>query len=72
MTAQGKTAISATFANNLGVSFVVTGLVVPAVSLTYQSAYPTTRYWWDFAIFWLIAGIVWHLISRRILGGVEE
>ena len=64
--------ITATAVNNVAVSLVVTGLIVPAVSMAYQLSYPHARYWRLFAISWLVAGLSFHIISRRILGDIEE
>jgi len=37
--------LAATLFNNVAVAFIVTGFVVPIVSLAYQAAAPRGRYW---------------------------
>ena len=64
--------ITATAANNVAVSFFVTGIVLPVVSSAYQLSTPHTRYWGLFAVVWLAVGIIFHIVSRHILGGIEE
>ena len=64
--------ITATALNNIAVSLVVTGLIVPAVSMANQLSYPQARFWWVFALFWLAIGVLLHIIARRVLGEIEE
>ena len=64
--------ITATALNNVAVSFIVTGLVVPLVSVAYQLSFPRTRYWGLFAVMWLMCGLGLHLASRRMLGDIQE
>lgn len=64
--------LTATFLNTIAVAFVVTGVIVPVISLTYQLTTPQTRYWPVFGLAWLTFGIGLHLIARHILNGVEE
>ena len=64
--------ITATALNNLSVSLIVTGVIIPVVGLAYQMTYPQTRYWAAFAVMWLAMGIGLHLIARRIVGRIEE
>lgn len=64
--------ITATALNNLAVSLIVTGVIVPTVTLAYQLTYPQTSYWAAFAVMWFLFGIALHIISRRIVGRIEE
>lgn len=64
--------LTATFLNTIAVAFVVTGVIVPMISLTYQLTTPQTRCWPIFSLAWFAFGIGLHLIARHILNGVEE
>ena len=64
--------LTATFLNTIGVAFVVTGVIVPAISLTYQLTTPQTRNWPLFGLVWFAFGIGLHLIGRQALKGVED
>lgn len=64
--------ITATAVNTLAVSMVVTGAVVPIVTLSYQLGEPKTRFWALFMLTWLAFGFGLHLVSRQILEGLEE
>lgn len=78
MSAPNKTArndrrrLTATFLNTIAAAFVITGVIVPIISLAYQLTTPQTRYWPIFGVAWLGFGIGLHLIARHILKGVEE
>ncbi len=64
--------ITATAVNNVGVAIIVTGIVVPSVSIAYQMTLPQTKYWSIFALLWLIRGLGLHAIARDLLGRIEE
>lgn len=64
--------ITATALNNLAVSFVVTGVVVPIIGLAYTMTYPQDQIWFALAALWLMLGIGFHLVARRIVGRIEE
>lgn len=67
-----RTKITATAFNNIAVALLVTGVIVPSVSLAYQFALPHSGYWYAFALLWGGAGVGFHLIARRILERIEE
>jgi uncharacterized membrane protein YdcZ (DUF606 family) len=48
--------ITATAFNNIAVSFVVTGIVVPMVNMGYQMTLPRASYWAFFGGLWGVAG----------------
>ena len=64
--------LTANFINTIAAALVITGSVVPVISLTYSLATPQTRYWPVFLLSWLTVGIAMHMIARRVLSGVEE
>lgn len=59
--------LAATASNNIGVAFVVTGVIAPAVALAYGISEPHGRFWAAFTILWLTMGVSSHLIGRSIL-----
>ena len=67
-----KRKITATALNNIAVSFIVTGVVVPVVSAAYRVSIPKTSLWWLFAVVWVATGLGFHVASRRMLEGIEE
>ncbi len=64
--------LMATALNNLGIAFVVSGIIVPIVALAYQSSLPRTNYWAAFALVWLAFGVGFHLSGRAALRRIEE
>ena len=78
LTARNQTArndrrrLTANFINTIAAALVITGKVVPVISLTYRLATPQTRYWPVFLLAWLTVGIAMHMTARRVLSGVEE
>lgn len=78
MTAANQTArndrrrLTANFINTIAAALVITGNVVPAISVTYNLSIPQTRYWPIFGLAWLTIGLTLHLAARQVLRGVEE
>ncbi|MBC7801320.1 MAG: hypothetical protein H7Z10_11915 [Gemmatimonadaceae bacterium] len=64
--------LTATAINTIAMSLVVTGAVVPIVSLAYQVPLPQPMFWVLSVALWMTAGIGMHMIARLLLGGIEE
>ena len=56
--------LAATLFNNVAVAFIVTGFVVPIVSLAYQASAPKGRYWAAYVVLWLVTAAANHQIAR--------
>ncbi len=67
-----RTKLTATFMNNVAVAMVVTGLIVPLASYTYniQSAAPGTAIQ-DIGFLWAAVGVGVHFIARFIIRGLQ-
>ena len=64
--------ITATAVNNVAVSLIVTGVIVPVLSLAYQFTGPRDIYWVGVATFCMVGGLALHLTSRHMLRRIEE
>lgn len=64
--------LTANFINTIAAALIITGSLVPVISLTYSLAKPQTGYWPVFLLAWLTVGIAMHMTARRVLSGVEE
>jgi hypothetical protein len=64
--------ITATAINNLAVSLIVTGVIVPVLTLVYQFTSPQATYWIGVALLCTVAGLVFHAVSRHLLRRIEE
>ena len=64
--------LTANFINTIAAALVITGSVVPVISLTYSLPTPKTGFWPVFLLVWLTIGIATHMTARRVLSGVEE
>lgn len=56
--------------NLIAVSFVVTGVVAPAISYLYGAGGAPHHIW--IAGLWLIVGFALHALARWFLGGLDE
>jgi hypothetical protein len=67
-----RTKLSATFLNNIAVAMVVTGLIVPLASYTYDvpGAAMSTKIQ-DIGFLWVLAGFSAHFIARLIIRGLQ-
>jgi len=57
--------------NNIATAFVVSGFVVPLVTVAYGNVISKAPYWALYGLLWLIMGALMHLIARWKLGDVE-
>lgn len=56
--------LAATLFNNIAAAFIVTGFIVPIVSLAYQTTAPKGRYWVAYVLLWLVTAAANHQIAR--------
>jgi len=59
--------LGATLFNSVAVAFIVTGLVVPVVAVTYGTTVPRNPSWLAYAVLWVGAAALNHQIARRFL-----
>lgn len=64
--------LAATAFNNVGVGFVVTGVIAPAAAVAYQVSNPHGRFWAIFVAICLLMGYLSHRIGRSILKGLRS
>ena len=68
-----QTKLTATALNNVAVSVIVTGVVVPAVAYGYGlTGAPAVSRWWLLAIAWFAGGVGLHGGARLLLRGLRS
>ena len=63
--------LAAMFFNNVAVTFVAAGVIVPAIATAYQTGAPQGRFWIVYVILWVVMAIGNHLIGRTILSRIK-
>jgi hypothetical protein len=61
--------LAASAFNTIAVSFIVTGIVVPAVSVVYGSGQFPGHSW--FPVVWLFTALCLHALGSCVLGGLK-
>jgi hypothetical protein len=59
--------LGATLFNSVAVAFIVTGLVVPAIAVSYGTTVPRSPSWIGYSMFWVAAAALNHPIARLLL-----
>lgn len=63
--------LSGSALNTLSVATIVSGCVLPLVSLLYGTVEPKSRFWIAFEVMWLVFGLGIQALARLIMGRYE-
>ena len=63
--------LAATLFNNVAVTFVAAGVIVPAIATAYQTGAPQGRFWIVYVILWVVMAAGNHLIARSLLSRIK-
>jgi hypothetical protein len=61
----------ATTVNTIGLAFLVSGVIVPIISLLYGADQPRSPIAAWIGAWWIAQAIMLHLGARSVLGGIE-
>ncbi len=64
--------LGATLCNTIAAAFIVTGVVIPVIAVTYQTAVPQGRYWAVYVVVWLAVAAFIHQVGRMLLSGIRS
>lgn len=64
--------LTATTLNTVGIAVILSGAVLPIISLLYAGEPPKARLWWLLGIWWLGMGVFLHSVARATLGRIAK
>ena len=64
--------LTATTINTVGIAILISGAVLPVISLLYGGAPPKARLAWAVGLWWVACSAALHTFARAVLGRISN